>query len=133
MLAVDVEVEVEAILPPLTYNLNPLEPRLLSNTRTTNPTPLRSSSKSINKLIVLFFPHRLRLFSTTRSCLDSKYLARRTPNYIKTSRHTIQQLPLRMILFLLGRRAKPHASTSLTPLELVRVTDQPRLTRTCLI
>jgi hypothetical protein len=106
--------------PPLIYSLNPLEPRLPSNTRTTNPTPLRSISKSISKLIVLFFLYRLRLFNTTRLCLNSKHLVRRTPNYIITSRYMVQQLLLRMILFLLGKRAKLYASTSLIPLELVR-------------
>jgi hypothetical protein len=117
------QVEVKAIPPPLIYNLNPLEPRLPSSTRTTNPIPLRSSSKSISKLIIPFFLYRLCLFSTTRSCLDSKHLARRTPNYITTSRYIVQLLPLQIILFLLGRKVKPYAGTSLTPLELVHRID----------
>jgi hypothetical protein len=49
------QVEVEAISPLLIYNLNPLESRLLSNTRITNPIPLKSNSKNISELIVLFF------------------------------------------------------------------------------
>jgi hypothetical protein len=111
-------------MPPLfIYSLNPLEPQLLSNTRTTNPTPLRSSSKNISKLIVLPFLYRLCLFNTTRSCLDSKHLVRRTPNYITTSRYLVQQLFLRIILFLLERRVILYASTSLIPLELVRRID----------
>jgi hypothetical protein len=101
------QAEIEAIPPPLIYSLNPLEPRLPSGTRTTNPIPLRNSSKSISKLIALLFPYQLRLFSTTRLYQDSKYLARRTPNYATTSRHAIQLLFLQMILFLPGRKVKP--------------------------
>jgi hypothetical protein len=49
------QVEVEAIPPSLIYSLNPLESRLLSSTRTTNPMFLRNSSKNISKLKVFFY------------------------------------------------------------------------------
>jgi hypothetical protein len=96
--------EVEAMLPPFIYSLNPLEPQLPSSTRTMNPMPLRSSFKSISKPIVLPFPCRLRLLSTTRLCLDSKHLARRTLNYAGTS-----LIPLELV-----RRIDTHGTVGLT-------------------
>jgi hypothetical protein len=83
------QVEVKVIPPSLIYNLNPLEPRLLSSIQTTNPIFLRNNSKNISELIILSFLYRLCLFNMTRLYLDSKHLARRIPNYILTSRHTV--------------------------------------------
>jgi hypothetical protein len=69
ILAADVQAEVEAMPPPLTYSLNPLEPRLPSNTRTINPMLLKSNSKSISELI-----------APPPFCTDYIYLVR--PDYI---------------------------------------------------